>query len=215
VGTGDVCKYSFPNYLFSGVNLSVPGGESYEEKQQKKERDRKELNSKNAKIEELKISRIESANNANYFPPETIGASSYSYEIQQFFEEGKEKPVVFKAFLEDIEKTETGILVDLLTPLGRNFIIDNRSVLFRLVVPEEKLKIFLAGKRKDPLAASIRYYFGADYYIVAAISSARRIRQYEYEGASEGEEVKINVDAAYSIIAEGQLINVLKIEKAE
>ncbi|MFC1764860.1 hypothetical protein ACFL6U_22660 [Planctomycetota bacterium] len=207
-------QYKAINYLLwsslLGLILLSKSGckKSHEEERQKEEQERDEAR-------QIDISQIESKYNAKYFPPETVGENSYTYEIQNFFERNKEQPIVFKAFLEDVVKTDIGIVVELLVPLSENFFYDNKSILFRLEVPEDVLGVFLLGERADPMMRSFRYFCEPDYYIVAIIKSAQRMRHYEINGEAEGDEISMNIDNIYSIISNGQLVNAVAIEKEE
>ena len=186
-------------------------GPSYEERQTKQEAERKELiRKKEAKIKIL-ADPISEKYNAISFPPEGSGATAFTYELQRFLSTNAERSVLFKAYLEDVERTERGIVVEFLCPLGEKFYINNTAIRFRLTAAEEKVKQFLAVKREDTMFRSLRYFSEPEYFIVAKIDELKRSRRYEVSGSASGDEVELSVEIPPSFVSIGELVEAIPI----
>lgn len=191
--------------------FSMTGCESsYEERQAKKEAEREEvIRKKEAKVKILS-DQISEKHNPISFPPESLGAAAFTYELQRFLSADAERAVLFKGYLEDVEETERGIVVEFLCPLGETF-FDETAIRFRLTAAEEKVKQFLAVKREDPKFRSLRWLSEPDYFVVAKIAGLKRSRRYEFGGFANGDEVEIDVEIPPSFISTGRLIEAIPI----
>jgi len=192
--------------------FSITGcGPSYEERQAKKEAERKELiRKKEAKVKILS-DQISEKHNAISFPPDGLGAAAFTYELQRFLSADAERAVLFKGYLEDVEKAERGIVVEFLCPLGEEFYVNKTAIRFRLTTAEEKAKQFLAVKREDPMFHSLRYFSEPDYLVVAKIAGLKRSRRYELGGSASGDEVEIDVEIPPSFVSNGELVEAIRI----
>ena len=167
---------------------SITGcGPSYEERQTKKEAERKA----DAKILYDQISK---KYDVISFPPEGLGSAAFTYELQRFLTSVAERPVIFKGYLEDIENTDRGIIVEFLCPLGEHLFADKATIRFRLTADEANIKQFLDVTREDPMFYSIRYFDEPDYLVVAKIAELKRTRRYEFFGTVKRDEVEIDVE---------------------
>jgi hypothetical protein len=202
--------------IFIGLVILCTGcGPSYEERQAQKEAEKKEQTRKKQEEEKGKIADIEARFNAVYFPPQNIGSTSFTYEIQKFFEVHSENNIIFKGYLEDIEAKENNIFVEFVCPIEENYFLTKKAIYFRLAVPESKLGQFLEAKRADPMLSSLRFIYGPDYFVVSKINKTQRIRKYEFDGNANGEEVEIETEVSRGIVALGQLIEAVAIPKKE
>ncbi len=200
--------------LIACLIFSLAGcGPSYEERQEKKEAERKELIRKNDEKEKLAIGQIADKHNAIRFPPKDIDATSFTYTYQRFFKLHSQNPIVFKGYLEDIAQTENGIIVGFLCSLGENYFVNKKALRFRLKISEDSVDQFLKVKREDTMLHSLRYLFGPDYYVVAKIEHVRSYRMYEFDGNANGEEVEIESDVSKNIVSTGKFIDALAIPK--
>jgi hypothetical protein len=201
--------------LFSVVLSATSCGPSWEERQAKKEAERKELIRK----EETKLKRISDQvlekHNAIYFPPKNLQTTAYTYELQTFFQNYADRTILFKGYLEDIERTDRGIVVEFICPLGQNFFINKIAVRFKLAVSDAQVKQFVEGKREELVLHSLRYLYLPDYFVAAKISDLRRTRRYEFGGSTHGEEVEINVEMPSSFVSTGVLIEAVRIPRDE
>ena len=191
--------------------FSVTGCEpSHEEREAEREAEREELRHK----EKVKIKILLEKHNAIYFPPEGLGADAFTYELQRFFSADAEKAVLFKGYLEDIEKTERGIVVEFLCPLGEEFYIDKIAICFRLIASEEKTKQLLSFKQEDLLSFKqedlwllYRYFDEPNYFVVAKINELKRSRRYEFRGDEE----EIDIETPPSFVSTGKLVEAIHI----
>lgn len=191
--------------------LSTGCGPSHEERQAKKEAERKELIQKNEEKEKRAIDQVANKHNAIYFPPKNLGATAFTYEFQEFFKSHSQEPLVFKGYLEDVEQTEKGIIVEFLSPLGEDFLVNKKAVRFRLTIPESFVDQFLKGKREDSDLHLFRYIYGPDYYVVAKIENMRSSCIYEFDGTANGEEVEIESDVSKNFVSTGQFIDAVAV----
>ena len=188
-------------------------GSSHGERQTKNEVERKELVRKNEEKEKSVMSQLVNKHNAVYFPPESLGPTAFTYEFQEFFKIHSQRAFVFKGYLEDIEQTENGIIVEFLCPLGENYFVDKKAIRFRLTISEDSVKQFFRREQEDPLRHSLRYLFSPDYYVVARVKNVKSYRIYRFDGTDNGEEVEIDSDISRSFISSGWFIDAVGISK--
>jgi hypothetical protein len=110
--------------------------------------------------------------------------------------------------LEDVEKTERGIIVEFLCPLGEDFYVNKTAIRFRLTANEEEVKQLLAAKREDSM---FRYVSEPDYFVVAKIAELKRARRYEFHGSASGGEVEVDVKIPPSFVSTGELVEAIRI----
>jgi hypothetical protein len=191
----------------SCIAFSAHGCEpSYENQQAKKEEERKEsIRKEEAKIKKIHDQILEK-HNANDFPPQDLGPSVFTYELQKFFGKYAGRIFLFKGYLEDVEKTEHGIVVEFLCPLGENYFMHKTAIRFRLTASESQIAQLLQVKREDPMLRSIRYISDPDYFVVAKISDIGKTRRYDFVGTARGDDVEINVEVTHSFVSTGILI---------
>ena len=193
-------------------SFSMTGcGPSYEERQAKQETERKELIRKKEEKIRILAEQISEKYNAVSFPPEGSGATAFTYEFQRFLSTNAEKPVLFKGYLEDVERAERDIVAEFLCPLGQDFYVNKTAIRFRLTAAEEKVKQFLSVKREDPMFRSLRYFSEPGYFIVAKIDELKRSRRYEVSGSANGDEVELSVEIPPSFISIGKLVEAIPI----
>jgi hypothetical protein len=203
-------------YLVILFSLMVSATSCGPTREAKEEVERKELiRKKEAKLKMIS-DQVSEKHNAIYFPPKNLQTNPYTYELQKFFENYADRNILFKGYLEDIEKTEQGIVIEFLCPLGEEFYINKAALRFRLTATEENIKQFLEVKRDDSLFLSLRYFSDPDYFVVAKIAKLMRTRRYEFgSSGKEGEEVEINVEIPSSFVSTGVLIEAVRIPKDE
>ncbi|MFQ5962885.1 MAG: hypothetical protein ACE5KZ_01210 [Candidatus Scalinduaceae bacterium] len=195
--------------ILSLLLLSSGCGPSYEERRSQEEAERKERVQKSQKEERLKIDELKSKYSAVYFLPQNLGVSSFTYEIQKFMEAHSKNPILFKGYLEDIEKTENDIVVEFLCPY-----VNKTTIRFRLTASEDNVKQFLGAKREGFMFRSFRYFSEPDYFVVAKIDELNRSRTYELYGSTSGYEVN-KVVIPPSFISTGELVEAIPIPNFE
>jgi len=192
--------------------FSVTGcGPSYEELQAKKEAERKEFMRKKEAEAKILCDLISEKHNAISFPPDGLGAAAFTYELQRVLFADAERAVLFKGYLEDVEKTERGTVVEFLCPLGEDIYLNETGIRFRLTADEDKIKQFLAVTREDPMFHLLRYFNKPDYLVVAKMAGLKRSRRYEFNGSANGDEVEINVRISPSFVSTGELVEAIRI----
>lgn len=189
------------------IILCTGCGPSYEEKQAQKEAERKE--------ERRKIAEVERRFNAVYFPPQEITATSFTYEIQKFFDVHADHTIVFKGYLGDVEASENNVLVEFVCLIGEFYFFNKVAVRFRLTYPENNVGEFLKAKRSDPMVPSLRYFYEPDYFVIAKIMNIKRVRKYEFNGSANVEEIAIEAEVSRDLISTGQLIKAIPIPKKD
>jgi hypothetical protein len=190
-------------------------GPSHEERKAKADSERIENTRKSKEKEKQQIVEIETRFNGIYFPSQNITSKSFSYEIQKFFEGYSGNSIIFKGYLQDIEVNNNIIIGEFICPIGNNYILDKRSIYFRLTVPEDKLGELLQTKRHDPLLRSLRFIYGPDYIVISKIIKIHRMHKYESIGTVNGEDVEIETDDSNPLVAVGELIGVINIPRKD
>lgn len=195
--------------MFIGLIILFTGcGPSYEEQKANKEAEIEERARKHREERKRKITELEARFNAVYFPPQNIDSTSFTYEIQKFFEVHSENNIIFTGYLEDIEVTENNIFVEFVRPFEKYY--TKFHICFRLTVRESKLGQFLEAKRVDPVfLRSGRIIYGPGYFVVSKIKKAERVRK--YESWADGEDDGVVTEVSRGIVALGQLIEAVAI----
>lgn len=188
-------------------------GPSYEEKQAKKETKRKEMIQKYEEKEKRAVEQIANKHNAILFPSKRLGTATFTYEFQQFIKAHSQVPIVFKGYLEDIEQTKNGIIIEFLCPLGENYFINKKAIRFRLTILESSVEQFLKVKKEDYFVNKLRYLSAPDYYVVAKIENIGRIRIYEFDGVATEKEVEIETEVSNGFMALGKFVDCVPIPK--
>ena len=119
--------------IITALMLMLGCGSSNEEQQKASE----------DKIEEV-FSQISKKYNAVYFPPENFGDYPFTYEIQEFFKTHAQNIFIFKAYLEDIEQTEKGTIIEFLCPLGGEDYwgeSNENAIRFRLSISDDSITV--------------------------------------------------------------------------
>jgi len=192
----------------------------------KQEAKRKEVEKQQQDKDKREIMEIAKKYNATYFPPENLGTSRYTYQIQAFFNININQPILFKGYLEDIEESDGGLYIEFFCPLGESYFIDKKAVRFRLAISEKSVQQFFGGKRQEPEAGSWDYilrrkssssfsylFFEPDYFVLAKIDKISSSRIYSFSGTAHGEEVEIEPDVTKNLIATGTFIDAIAIPK--
>lgn len=176
--------------FFSLVMVLAGCGPSQDEQLAQKEAGKKDHLQEEKQEKQYQIAEVEREFNAIYFPPPEINASSFTYEIQKFFEVHKEDNIVFEGHLEDIETSENNILVEFVYPIGSLFFSTNIAVRFRLTATESNISKLLEAKRRNTMfSLNHRYYIeGPDFLVIAEINDIQRVRMYEFGGSTNGRE---------------------------
>lgn len=187
-------------------------GPSLDERKAKEESKRKEQIKIDQKDEKHRIEELERKYDAVYFPPQEIGSSSYTYEIQNFFKLHEDDNIVLEGYLEDIEASENTVVVEFLLPLG-NYFFSKEGIRFRLTVPDKNVGELLKRKRSNPYMSSLRFLSNADYLVIAKVINLQKIRKFEFDGTKNGEEVEIEEEVSRGLVATGQLIRAAAIPK--
>lgn len=187
-------------------------GPSFDERHAKEEAERKEMVRKSdAKLKAMS-EEVSRRHDAISFPPEGIGSSAYTYELQRFFSTHGHSNVLFKGYLEDVERSDRGIVVEFLCPLGELYIVDKTAVRFRLSASEESVTQFLQVKRGDPKLRSLRYLNMPDFFVVARIDGLQKSRRYETPPLKDGREADLGPDIGLSFVSWGKLVEVVPIQ---
>ena len=206
-------KSKLPSHLFYPlaallILFSAGCDESSQERRSKQETERKERIAQQKEIISMEIAALEKRYDAIYFPPKQINASSYTYEIQDFFASTSSKPHIFPAFIEDIVRTPTKLLGEFTVVFGDIF-LRPQNIRLRLVVPENKVRQLLEAKPGDSIFSFIRYYGKSDFWIIANVTEVQKLRRLEFEGSAQGDEIEIEQSEAKGLIFSGQLIEAI------
>ena len=178
-----------------------------------KEEERKELIQKDKEEEKRVIDQLANKYKAIFFSPRGLGTTTFTYEIQEVITTHSQKPLIFKGYLEDIQRTKDGIIIEFVYPLrdGENYFFDSKSLRYRLIISEDSVKQFIKGGRKDPMSHLFRYLSGPDYYVVAKIDSIDSSRMYSFNAHDDYEYVEIESEVTKSFIATGQFLDAVYI----
>ena len=157
-------------------------------------------------IEEAKNQLIQKYN-AVYFPPDSIDASSFTYEIQNFFEKQSQELFAFEGFLEDIEQVNDEVVIEFLCPIGEHSVIELEFIRLRLSITIDHIQQFHSNTADDYSMKFLRYFDTPDYLIIASIDDVRKSQIFTFDGYNVGEEIKIDVDKSKRIVSVGTFID--------
>jgi hypothetical protein len=159
------------------------------------------------------LARLRAQHGAVDFPGSRLSAQPLTYDIQQFFAELAGKPVIFEAYIEDVEHTRDGILVEFTRIIRPSMIEDGVTVSFRLTGTHNQISIVRtqmeAQTETSRFLNSIRLLSPGDSVVVATIGNVRKVRRYEVHGTPiSEEEVDLSANMPRQVIAEGRLLAV-------
>ena len=198
--------------LIVSVSLSLFStgcGQSYEEREAKKAEERERIR-KNEEKEKLAIDQLAKKHNAIYFPPKTLGVDSFIYEFQEFFKIHSKKPILFKGYLEDIEQTKNGIIVEFIDPLG-SFYLNKKAIHFILTISESSVKPFLKLKRNEMAYSPLmRNLYGPDFIVIAKIENIMSSHKYVPETTNNENDIE-NTGLVRTFISTGQFVDAVAI----
>jgi len=195
------------------IFLQLGCGPSFEERQAKKENARKEqLQAMNEK-ENRFIAATAAKYNAVYFPPSGLTNNAFTYELQEFVRLNSDKPLIFKGYLDDIERTNKGIVVEFVCPVGKDYFFTGKTITFRLGISDNAVGPFLHKKRQEPYLRKIRFFQQPEYLVIARIQELATSQLFKFKGTSQGEEVEIDCDIAKNLLSTGQFIDAVPYPK--
>lgn len=181
----------------------------------KKEQERKEAIEKQHHEEKQLLSHLTNKYKIIHFPPSNFKDYIYTYELQKYFENKSNNYIVFRGYLEDLEKIDDSIFIEFSCLLRKDFIIDPTVIAFRLKVTEKQATDFLNKERADSIDRLLGFFRDPDYLVVAEIKNISKIRKYELSGSPVGEdEVEINIETPTKFVAMGNLIDAVEIPKS-
>lgn len=198
--------------VLCAVLVGVGCGPSFEERQAKEDANRKETARKNQAKLNAMSEEISRRYDAKGFPPEGMGSSAYTYELQKFFSIHERSNILFRGYLEDVEKNDRGFIIEFLCPLGELYVMNKVAVLFRLSVSEETAMRFLQVKREDPKLRPLRYLNAPDFFVVARINGLQKSRRYEMSSPKEREEVDLGPEIGLSYVSWGKLVEAVAVQ---
>lgn len=188
------------------VSLSVICcGPSYEERKEREEAQRQESIKLATEKEQAEISEIQNKFGAVYFPPPELNGFSYSIEIQKFFSDNENKPILFKGYLEDIEELNGVTYVTFFSPISDSYKARNLGIKAKLSIDKMKILPFL--KIDSRKRVSSLYRFGSpDYYIIARIKECKISILYKTNPYNNDEEVEIDFAVERNHLVTGEFI---------
>ncbi len=212
------CRYGFESFPWSipivlvCCALCVPGCEPSPE----------ELLAERQTKEALLAENLSQKHNAVRFPPESLGESAFTYEVQSFFATNAQGPVVFKGYLEDVEKTQRGIVVEFRCYLEDSPWYSDRwegKILHtQLTASERDAREFLrvAQETRDELS---RFARDPDYLVVARIDQVKRFKRYQTDWWSSPEDEidedvypdQVTIEVFPDFVATGELLEAVHI----
>ena len=196
--------------------ISILGGcgSSYEEKQERKEKARKEATERKLSEEKNLLSHLIGKYDVVHFPPEVFSDSIFTYELQQYFINQRNRSIAFRGYIEDLEKINDKIFIEFSCVISNEMVIDPAIILFRLEVSKEQANEFMNNERPDAIERLIGYFRDPDYLVVAAIGNISKMKKYEVSGSPVSEnEVEIEIETPIKFIGTGMLVEAVKLSK--
>jgi hypothetical protein len=188
----------------------VSCGPSYEEKAAQRQAARAETRHKEEQAESELLKQISAKFDPVSFPGKDVSGQVFTYELQRFFKMYMGRVILFQGYIEDVEETEQGFLVEFACPLGRDVLDDKSIVAFHLKADRNQAEALLHKPRSSFFYRRIRFFSRPDYFVVAKINHISRVRRYEFRGAARGEEeVELSVETPPRFVALGELIEAI------
>lgn len=192
-------------------------GPSFEEKQAMKERERKEVIEKQQAEEKQLLSKLTDKYEFVHFPPSDFNDSVFSYELQNYFESRLDKNIVFKGYIEDLEKINEKLYIEFSCVISNEIVINPSIIAFRLEVSEKQANEILKNERPNSVEKKfIGYFRNPDYLVVAKIKDVSKMKKYEVTGTSVGEDdVEVEIETPIKFIGHGILIEAVTLKNRE
>jgi hypothetical protein len=212
--------HEFPINSFIVALLVVPcfsvmgcGPSSKEREAQQKEAN---LRAKKQAESEL-LEQIASKFNPLSFPGKDISSQAFTYELQHFFKQHTGHALLFRAYMEDIEETEEGIMVEFTYRLGSDILNESR-ISFHLKANKDQAETLL-NKPRPRLGLffrSLPFIWEPDYFVIAKVHDISRARRYEFRGSAHREsEIELSVATPPRFVARGDLIEAISSLKTD
>lgn len=197
------------------ASLSVSGcGPSYEEKEAQRRAAQELAHAERDRARQERLGQVGARFNAIGFPGTELSENVYTIELQRALRRHQGRPFVLEAFVEDIEETPRGSVVEFTRPLGDSLIGDRSALVFRVEARAEHVDKILAAPRPDILSRTLRFLREADCIIVVKINSVRSARPFKTaDWPSEKGDTGIVSKDSPRFVAEGELLDVVLLEK--
>ena len=195
--------------LLAGISFLSGCGPTNEEGRTAEGAERARKQSEFAKEEARLREQLESRHGKLRVLASAIRADAYTYELQQFVKESRDRSILFRGILVDVEKTDGGTIAEFSSVLGEEFTVNPTVIIFRLKVKDEQLPGLLQGERPEPILQYLRL---STYTVVARIDSVSRIRRYQFESKGSKEEAgtEVDVEVPQRFLARGSLLEAVK-----
>jgi hypothetical protein len=188
----------------------VSCGPSHEETEAQRQAVRAATRHNEEQVESELLKQIAAKFDPVFFPEKGVAGQVFTYELQRFFQMYMGQVILFKGYIEDVEETAHGFLVEFACPLGRDVLDDKSIVSFHLKADRKQAEVLLHKPRSSFFYRKIRFFGKPDYFVVSKINHISRVCRYEFRGAARGEEeIELSVETPPRFVALGELIEAI------
>jgi len=203
----DLQYYLLPVLIFSLLCCGPSSEDRFQEYQLERETQRQLAKEQEVKI----IKQLEMHFNAEYFPPSYINANTFTYEFQKFFKDKSQKNILFKGYVEDIEKFVTRTYIEVLCSLSDAYFIDKIGIRFRLKTTDQIASNLISEVKimesTDDSFHILQYYKDPNYFFVAKINRIMKSHIFQNSGYGSGDDVEIYLDEFKGFVSYGELVD--------
>jgi hypothetical protein len=157
------------------------------------------------------IEQLMEKTGAVYFPPS--GSNSFTYDLQSFIKKNKDKPLIFRGYLEDILYEDEKVYAEFICPLMDYYYFNKKGIKFKILIKDTFLPFFLEERENTsspylPIMQRIKYLSDPNFFIVVKVNDFKRASSYIIESENiDSDEPSFTVFNVLSYIATGTLVD--------
>ncbi len=188
-------------------------GWTWEEREAKAKKEREVARQEQERARQERLIAAGSKFDAVPFTGVNLPDVPFTIDFQRFVQKHAPRPLVFEAFVEDVEDTASGPVVTVSNPLDRmNVLLDGPTVVLRLRADTAHVERILAARPSGhDLLQRIRFLRELDCVVVARVEGIRRARLFEVRAGALEEEAaaQLDIEGPSRFIGYGRLLDVV------
>ena len=188
---------------------------SFREKQAKEEAERKAYLEEEKRIEASIVQTFKEKHNPVHFPDASISDNVFTYKIQEFFKRNSDRLVFFKGFVEDVEETSNGLVIEFSARYGSRTYDNSSVVTFRLSSNRAQAEEIINNPPDQFWDHWSVSWIDPNYYVVCKVKDVKTISRYELKRSITNTDKEI-IKPTTGIVVSGEMIDMfVKKEKKQ
>jgi hypothetical protein len=137
-----------------------------------------------------------------------LNSGSYTYELQQFFDEHSGQNIIVEGYLEDLERVQNGTIVEIAYKLNKSQFGAPSLIIFRLKTEGDTIKQILGAERVTGWEREFMFMAKPNCIALAQVDSISKVKRYEHNASGDDEDtIQVSVDTPHRYVAKGHLVH--------